>query len=220
MKRNTNIHIHSPFHIRASGRLTIRLHTRHFTNTQPNMSGLEVVIVVGGALYVAKKIKEKKERKRLEQNAASQPGSTSLVGHGRAAEASRTPSRNSPRQQVPVEEEEALPLYKAPTLPLPPDGTTDMRWSNEIHLPTYDELPESKRGKETAMDRENHDENELSRVNSSLTSSSLSTPLGSAASAQISHLTPPMPDASPNGKSGKKHRFWRRSSSLRTSVEL
>lgn len=191
------------------------------------MSGLEVVIVVGGAIYITKKVKERRERKALERSAASELA----AGRDRSASIvqtpNSTPNRNtqnrSLRQQVPVEDAEPLPLYKAPTGPLP-NSTTDMRWSNSIHLPTYDELSESQPGKEFAVDNEmKHDGNGMLRADSSQATSSSSTPLASPlsrSSAQTSYLTVPKstPNDLPSDMSDKKRKFWRRSSSSKTSA--
>lgn len=193
------------------------------------MSGLEVVIVVGGAIYITKKVRERRERKKLESTAASELEAR----HGRAAEITPTPTpvsdRNSrssgPRQQVPVEDAEPLPLYKAPTGP-PPSNTTDMRWSASIHLPTYDELSGNQSGKEFAVDGEKRqNSNGLLRVDSSQAISSFSTPLASPlspSSARTSYLTPPAPipapDELPSDTSDKKKKFWRRLSSSKAPV--
>lgn len=189
------------------------------------MSGLEVVVVIGGAIYITKKVKERRERKALEKRAASELA----VGQGRSASVTQTPNstpnrstqNRSLRQQVPVEDAEPLPLYKAPTIPVP-STTTDMRWSESIHLPTYDELSEGQSGKEFDVDGEKRqDGNGMLRVNSSQATSSSSTPLASPLSpvpTQTTYLTPPKPASNdlPSDKSDKKRKFWRRSSSSKT----
>lgn len=178
------------------------------------MSGLEVVIIVGAGIYITKKVRERKEKKRLEKNAVSEVG----AAHGRA-EITQPPNQNSQngrlRQQVPTQEEEALPTYRAPAGPPPPSNTTDMAWSNSIHLPTYDESSGSQPGKDLAVgdEKQRHD-NGLRRVDGG--QASVSTPLGSSlpsASAQSTHLAPPSSDRLPNESSEKKRKFWRRLSS-------
>lgn len=179
------------------------------------MSGLEVVIIVGGAIYITKKVRERKEKKRLEKNAASEVN----AAHGRA-ETTQTPTRNSQngrlRQQVPTREEEALPTYKAPVGPLPSSNRTDMTWSDTIHLPTYDELSRSSPAKGIAVgDEKQRGDNAFSRMKSNQRSSP-TTPLASSlspASEQPSHLSPAAHNASPSGTSDKKRKFWRRLSS-------
>lgn len=182
------------------------------------MSGLEIVVIVGGAIFITKKVRERKEKKRLEKNAASGIG----AAHGRA-EIAQAPTRNGQngqngrlRQQVPRQQEEALPMYRAPAGPLPSTNTTDMTWSNAIHLPTYDELSGSIPAKDfTTGDEKQRGDGGLLGADSNQVSSP-STPLASplpSAPQRPPYLSPPAPNNLSSDTSEKKRKFWRRLSS-------
>jgi len=81
------------------------------------MSGLEIVILVAGGIYITKKIRERKRQKRLlatgiypQSQSQSRPsGSQVTQGHGIPQLVNASQS-----QRVPVEEE-LLPAYTPPT---------------------------------------------------------------------------------------------------------
>lgn len=179
------------------------------------MSGLEIIILVGGAVYIANKVHEKREKKRL----------AAVAGHGpvQLVEPTTRTIRNQrvrQQQQVPVEEQEPLPLYRAPTGP-PPIDITDSE-GKSIHLPTYDEASERLRDKELEAGEDEHQgENTLSRMSSSQASSSVETPLATPltpTSPQTGLLVPTVSTGLPSDTPEKKRRFWRRSTSAKTSV--
>lgn len=162
-----------------------------------NMSGLEVLVIVGGAIYITKKVKENKAKKRLAKEAAlaAEHGEATVIEPG--AELSVHPRyRNAVQAQA--GEEEPLPLYRAPT-EKPPVDDADF---GGIHLPSYDEFSESQKDKASDGEMDG-----LSRTNSSHASSSASTPMPSPLprASSPSHLSPEQPVK-------KHHRFFRRHS--------
>lgn len=175
------------------------------------MSGIEIVVLVGAGIYITKKVKENKAKKRLAREAAL------AAEHGTAQEIEPgTEITQHPRysNRSPPQEEEALPLYRAPTGKPPGDDedATDEQWSNEIKLPTYDELSGSPSNTRDEADAASM--NTLSRSNSSHASSSTSSPITSplpSTSSSPNHLSPET--------AAKKHRrFFHRSN--RSKSEL
>lgn len=101
------------------------------------MSGLEIVIVVGAGIWVAHKVSDHRRKKKEQKLIAS---GVHPSQHGTAQLVTPTTTQRGHRQQVPVEEEEPLPLYA------PPEKEQMAREdaANNVHLPTYDETTKTR----------------------------------------------------------------------------
>lgn len=116
------------------------------------MSGIEIVVLVGGAIYISKKVKENRAKKRLAKEAAlrAEHGEAQItdLGTGTGIGTRTGPAQQQPRyrQQVPIEDEEGLPMYTAPT-EKPPTSAADTHTQGTYGMlpPAYNELPESQR---------------------------------------------------------------------------
>lgn len=171
------------------------------------MSGLEIIVLVGAGIYISKKVKENKAKKRLAREAAitSEHGEAHVIEDGEeVAQHRRYLNRSQPDR-----EEEALPLYMAPEGPPPPPDTADGKWSDEIHLPTYDETSEG------SGERHEGESDALSRRSSSYASSSTSPPSESPSTSERSSSPTHL---SPETAVKKHHRFFKRSNRSKSEV--
>lgn len=122
------------------------------------MSGLELVIIVGAGIFIKHKLDERKKRKQQLQQIATQQntdGTSAIQNQPRPLRNSRTDEQvgsriRRPNQQVPPEEEEALPLYSPPAKNLPQ--------ADQDHPPAYDgsrpnDIPELSAEKPTSSSR-------------------------------------------------------------------
>ena len=155
------------------------------------MSGLEIVIIVGAGIFIAKKVRERKQKKLATAGLLPEQ-------HGRAQEVV-SHSCQPGRQQITRDKEEDLPLYSPPTT----DLALDTKFSDSTGLPTY---------RETVADREAHNPNSSAMPSGSNVSPLRMTPFNTASTSMLTEGTK-------EKERQQRWKVWNRRS-LRKSVDV
>lgn len=179
------------------------------------MSGLEIVLIVGAGILIAKKLDDRKKRKLGQQPVSTREFIGNRRGNSSASPQATTVSRTESQagsrirranQQVPVEEEEALPLYSPPSKESS-DGSYG-HGDEKLYLPTYDEA-RSETTERTPMD-------ESPNARDATNNSGTNPFTDDAAQTSLDNITPTNAVASkpvPTTKSQKSSltlKFWKR----------
>jgi len=119
------------------------------------MSGIEIVILVAGGIYISKKVRERRERRKADaavlESFASRHGFAQVVGQGAGESQPRSQSQSqNQRQQVGGEEDDLLPAYTPAVLGQDREGQAGVGTEREGKrdgdgeggLPRYDEVEE------------------------------------------------------------------------------
>ena len=156
------------------------------------MSGLEIVIIVGAGIFIAKKVRERKQKKLAAAGLLPEQ-------HGRAQEVVSPNSCQPGRQQITRDKEEDLPLYSPPTT----DLALDTKFSDSTGLPTY---------RETVADREAHNPNSSAMPSGSNVSPLRMTPFNTTSTSMLTEGTK-------EKERQQRWKVWNRRS-LRKSVDV
>lgn len=207
----------------------------HFVYT---MSGIEIVVLVGGAIYVSKKVKERKERKQIERDIAAgirQPEQVSSSTTSGSSRQHAAGGSSQIRQQVPEPytddcDDEGLPPYSR-RMKIPSRHASHPEWTRTVRLPSYEEVAgtgSEEQGKDHDLAETRPYLRHMNRDTVSSSSSSVLTPLASPSnslSSSTTSLRPIDPTPAMSGPStqhedvaDKRRRFWRRPTSSRVAA--